>query len=197
MNKKTHTTTLTLLTMLIFSSAACGETPDDNGGEQPDGNNTSSTTPTGGNNQTSTTPDQTTDPEPEPMQWAGVWDVDITYTVECTESFRDDQTKTNTGSWSLALNGPNDNLTGEVGFDHQLLGTGRDDRLRLNGTFPLKGTEDRREAKGIDRETQISFSLDEIISADEARGTVSGSFETSDFVYSTCDVVSGEVVFTR
>lgn len=194
-----------LLPTLLLLSLACGEASEDDVNNTPSSDNMMSSNNSAPSNHTTPSNNpmpsnnmmSSNDTTPEVARWAGTWFADLAYTVTCEESFREDKTETLVGTWTVTITGANDALAAEVSGNHFLEGAGRGDRLTLTGTWPLKSTENDREASTIPRDTRITLLVDDVLSRDEARGEVSGSFETSDFVYSDCVIDAGTVTLTR
>lgn len=129
--------------------------------------------------------------------WQGSWAVTASYTVRCSDPFREDRTAQLEGSWTVQLSGPNNDLEAQIGPNHFMDGVGSATLLSLSGAFPLHGTQDREEGSTVRADNQITLRLDEIVSATRVEGRVSGSFKTRDFIYAACSVEEGTVVFER
>jgi len=95
------------------------------------------------------------------------------------------------------LSGANTSLTAELAGDsgYTMTGTGNATRLTLSGQFPGRD-HNANAATTVMRDNSVSITLDEVIDANRARGTLSGSYDTSGGV--SCIIQSGGVLdFTR
>lgn len=192
---KLKTLTLLATTALILTSGCADDTttPESESEQSNNKSTANNANPTNNNPNHST---NNTKPQ-TPIRWAGTWFIEVTYELTCEEAFREDKTGTYMGSWSIVLEGSNDALTAQINQTHQMIGAGNDSRLTLSGTFPLKSTQQDKTSPNIMRRNEISLKLDDVESADQVNGTISGIFETDDFIYDDCEIISGQVMMSR
>lgn len=170
------------------------ETPADNSTSGNSSASNNSSTPALGNKASNST-DQ---PAPSaPLSWAGTWFAEVEYTVTCSNPTHGSDTQTLSGSWSIVLTGANGSLEADVNRTHQMLGAGNDSRLTLSGTFPLKGTRQDKTSPNIMRRNEISLKLDMLQDHDNVSGSISGNYETDDFIHNNCQIDSGSVTMSR
>ena len=196
---KLKTLTLLATTALILTSGCADDTSTPESDSAPSNNksaaNNTNLTNNSANNSSNNTPNNT---KPQtPIRWAGTWFIEVTYELTCEEAFREDKTGTYMGSWTIVLEGSNDALTAQINQTHQMIGAGNDSRLTLSGTFPLKSTQQEKTSPNIMRRNEISLKLDDVESTDQVSGSISGIFETDDFIYDECKLISGQVVMSR
>lgn len=197
-------TLILLLALISAFTSGCADDTSTPSEEQKHNTNTTNNRPNHNNtanNVNHTNNDNTTnngDNKPTtPQRWAGTWFIEVTYEITCEEAFREDKTGTYQGAWSIVLEGANEALTAQINQTHQMIGAGNEQRLTLSGTFPLKSTQQEKTSPNIMRRNEISLKLDDLKSADEVSGTISGIFETDDFIYDECRIISGQAVMTR
>lgn len=176
------------------------KTPTNN--STPGDNSASSNSSTPGNSSTpaldNKASNSTDQPTPSaPISWAGTWFAEVEYTVTCSNPTHGSDTQTLSGSWSIVLTGANGSLEADVNRTHQMIGAGNDSRLTLSGTFPLKGTRQDKTSPNIMRRNEISLKLDMLQDHDNVSGSISGNYETDDFIHNNCQIDSGSVTMSR
>ncbi len=153
-------------------STGTGGTPNGTGGE-PAG--------TGGSD---TAPD---------MVWAGTWSVSLDYDARC-DVVGNISTKHQSHTLTVVLDGANPALTLTSG-NFEMTGLGSNAKLTLNGTLPVRTATDK-DANTLSSDTKLSLELDQITSADEATGSISGSYRSTGFS-GDCTVENGSITFSR
>ncbi len=153
-------------------SASTGGAPNGTGGE-PAG--------TGGSD---ATPD---------MVWAGTWSVSLDYDARC-DVVGNISTKHQSHTLTVVLDGSNAALSLTSG-NFEMTGLGNDTKLTLNGTLPVRTATDK-DANTLANDTKLSILLDQITSANEASGAISGSYRSTGFS-GDCTVENGSITFSR
>lgn len=127
------------------------------------------------------------------VEWAGNWNVDLSYTANC-DNFGNLSSKNQSHSLTVQLSGGNDALTLTTG-NHQMAGFGSNSGLTLNGTFPVRTTSDK-DANTMKDDTKITIKLTSVQSASSASGTIEGTYYASGFS-AKCTVQDGTATFSR
>jgi hypothetical protein len=130
----------------------------------------------------------------KPLAWAGTWDAQIDYSVSCDQGFGQIKTASYQSTFTVNLTGANTALQAQTDVNYYMSGTGNDSRLTLNGAFPLKGS-DNQKGSTRDDESDLTVRLTTITDANNASGTLGGTFK-SGFGWD-CTVTSGTAKFNR
>lgn len=135
---------------------------------------------------------------PTPIDWTGTWNVHARLTSVCRFGSVGAPNNANLDYTVTAqLSGSNSSLTAVLAGDtgYTMTGTGTDARATLSGQFPGRD-HNGNAATTVRRDNSVSITLDEVVDRDHARGTISGSYDTSGGI--GCIIQSGGVIeFSR
>jgi hypothetical protein len=127
------------------------------------------------------------------MQWAGNWNVDLSYTASC-DTYGNISSKSQSHSLTVQLSGSNDAITLTTG-NHRMSGFGSNSGLTVNGTFPVRTASDK-DANTMQNDTKITIKLTSVQSAGSASGTIEGTYYAAGFS-GKCTVQNGTATFSR
>lgn len=129
---------------------------------------TSATTGSGGATSTGT--------GPATFSWAGTWNVELQYSVDCDYSFGNIKHAEleQPNAMQIGSNG-NGGLTGDIS-DYLMSGTGNATSLSLSGQYPIQD-EGSNIASNVESENNLTLSITSVVDDNHAVGIVKGKFD--------------------
>lgn len=129
---------------------------------------------------------------PADMNWIGTWSFEVTYTANCRLSVATQPPSAKNYFTTGRLTGSNADIT--ASFENntfRMAGNGNNARMILSGSFPARDHRDNT-ATQVERDNNIDIRITEIVDANTARGTISGSYDTRGGV--SCEIADGGTV---
>lgn len=173
---------LSIVLVSASLSLVLGCSGDGGGGDRGDGGGGSGPT-TGDGGSTSA----------QAMDWSGTWDVQLDYGVDCDYGLGNVKHGDLSFSNTMTLTVSGGSVTADI-MGYQMEGTGGDDRLKLNGQYPVRD-ENQSVAGDVDASNNITLDIDTILDADSAKGTISGTFDGQ--FGATCTISNGQAALSR